>query len=72
MVPNFERYELVTGAGTYDLVVPKKDGGLVRHVFGGGSGLQRAAGEARTVRVLGSERHPGLRPTEGVRGDQAS
>ncbi|MFD8814729.1 hypothetical protein ACFV23_25375 [Streptomyces sp. NPDC059627] len=31
----FERYELVTGAGAYDLTVPRKDGELVRHVLGG-------------------------------------
>ncbi|MDQ0762863.1 hypothetical protein QF027_005498 [Streptomyces canus] len=36
--PKFERYELVTAAGTYDLAVPKKDGELVRHAFGGGAG----------------------------------
>lgn len=36
--PKFERYELVTGAGTYDLAVPKKDGELVRHALGGGAG----------------------------------
>ncbi|MEU9407860.1 hypothetical protein AB0E08_19560 [Streptomyces sp. NPDC048281] len=36
LAPKFERYELVTGAGTYDLAVPKKDGELVRHVLGGG------------------------------------
>ncbi len=35
LAPKFERYELVTDAGTYDLAVPKKDGELVRHVFGG-------------------------------------
>ncbi|MEU9327709.1 hypothetical protein AB0D91_28515 [Streptomyces canus] len=35
LAPKFERYELVTGAGTYDLAVPKKDGELMRHVFGG-------------------------------------
>lgn len=34
------QYELVTGAGTYDLAVPKKDGELVRHAFGGGAGLR--------------------------------
>ncbi|MFH9969880.1 hypothetical protein ACH4PR_53285 [Streptomyces mirabilis] len=40
LAPKFERYELVTGAGTYDLAVPKKDGDLVRHAFGGGTGLR--------------------------------
>ncbi|UIX32032.1 hypothetical protein [Streptomyces sp. GQFP] len=40
LAPKFERYELVTGAGTYDLAVPKKDGELVRHAFGGGAGLR--------------------------------
>lgn len=34
MAPKFERYELVTADGTYDLAVPKKDGELVRYVFG--------------------------------------
>ncbi|MEU9174351.1 hypothetical protein AB0D34_42470 [Streptomyces sp. NPDC048420] len=38
LAPKFERYELVTGAGTYDLAVPKKDGDLVRHALGGGAG----------------------------------
>ncbi|MFF9607868.1 hypothetical protein ACF1GY_37400 [Streptomyces sp. NPDC014684] len=33
----FERYELITGAGIYDLAVPRKDGELVRHVLGGGT-----------------------------------
>ncbi|MFJ9900931.1 hypothetical protein ACIQPR_47210 [Streptomyces sp. NPDC091280] len=37
MAPKFERYELVTGAGTYDLAVPKKDGDLLRYVLGGGT-----------------------------------
>ncbi|MDO0936776.1 hypothetical protein QQY66_35575 [Streptomyces sp. DG2A-72] len=40
LAPKFERYELVTGAGTYDLAVPKEDGELVRHAFGGGAGLR--------------------------------
>ncbi|MFG2373643.1 hypothetical protein ACGFY9_19485 [Streptomyces sp. NPDC048504] len=31
--PKFERYELVTADGTFDLALPKKDGELVRHVF---------------------------------------
>ncbi|MFF4900419.1 hypothetical protein [Streptomyces sp. NPDC001068] len=31
----FERYELITGAGTYDLAVPRKDGELIRHALGG-------------------------------------
>lgn len=39
LAPKFERYELVTGAGTYDLAVSKEDRELVRHVFGGGAGL---------------------------------
>ncbi|MFJ8139151.1 hypothetical protein [Streptomyces sp. NPDC096013] len=34
MGPKFERYELVTGDGTFDLAVPKKDGELVRYAFG--------------------------------------
>jgi hypothetical protein len=34
LAPKFERYELVTDEGTYDLAVPKKDGELVRYVFG--------------------------------------
>jgi hypothetical protein len=34
MGPKFERYELVTADGTYDLAVPKKDAELVRYVFG--------------------------------------
>ncbi|MEH0577824.1 MULTISPECIES: hypothetical protein [Streptomyces] len=34
MAPKFERYELVTADGTYDVAVPKKDGELVRYVFG--------------------------------------
>ncbi|MFJ1610230.1 hypothetical protein ACIOHS_43990 [Streptomyces sp. NPDC088253] len=34
MAPKFERYELVTADGTYDLAVPKKDAELVRYVFG--------------------------------------
>lgn len=37
LAPKFERYELVTGTGTYDLAVPRKDGELVRHVFGSGA-----------------------------------
>ncbi|MCX5235257.1 hypothetical protein OG824_08480 [Streptomyces prunicolor] len=37
LAPKFDRYELVTGAGTYDLAVPKKDRELVRHAFGGGA-----------------------------------
>ncbi|MGQ4479319.1 hypothetical protein [Streptomyces sp. SAS_276] len=40
LAPKFERYELVTGAGTYDLAVPKTDGKLVRHALGGGPGLR--------------------------------
>ncbi|WP_405993298.1 hypothetical protein [Streptomyces sp. NBC_00986] len=31
--PKFERYELVTADGTFDLALPKKDRELVRHVF---------------------------------------
>ncbi|MEU5493466.1 hypothetical protein [Streptomyces griseofuscus] len=34
MAPKFERYELSTADGTYDLAVPKKDAELVRYVFG--------------------------------------
>lgn len=34
MAPKFERYELTTADGTYDLAVPKKDAELVRYVFG--------------------------------------
>lgn len=34
MAPKFERYELRTADGTYDLAVPKKDADLVRYVFG--------------------------------------
>ncbi|MCX4419314.1 hypothetical protein [Streptomyces mirabilis] len=34
MAPKFERYELVTADGTYDLDVPKRDAELVRYVFG--------------------------------------
>ncbi|MFE4821532.1 hypothetical protein ACFRFU_34835 [Streptomyces sp. NPDC056704] len=34
MAPKFERYELVTADGTYDLAVPKRDAELVRYVFG--------------------------------------
>ncbi|MFD4785653.1 hypothetical protein ACFWN1_00885 [Streptomyces sp. NPDC058459] len=37
LAPKFERYELVTGAGTYDLAVPKRDGELMRHAFGKGA-----------------------------------
>jgi hypothetical protein len=33
--PKFERYELVTADGTFDLALPKKDRELVRHVFEG-------------------------------------
>lgn len=40
LAPKFERHELVTGEGTYDLAVPKRDGELVRHAFGGGAGLR--------------------------------
>ncbi|MGW2964022.1 hypothetical protein ACWDGI_36940 [Streptomyces sp. NPDC001220] len=36
----FERYELVTGAGTYDLTVPRKDGELIRHALGGDVGTR--------------------------------
>ncbi|WP_435644057.1 hypothetical protein ACR9VJ_29950 [Streptomyces sp. H49] len=32
--PKFERYDLSTAEGTYDLAVPKKDADLVRYVFG--------------------------------------
>ncbi|MEV0474053.1 hypothetical protein [Streptomyces prunicolor] len=38
LAPKFERYELVTGAGTYDLAVPKQDAELLRHALGGGAG----------------------------------
>jgi len=34
MARKFERYELVTADGTFDLAVPKKDGELVRYAFG--------------------------------------
>ncbi|MYU03587.1 hypothetical protein GTY81_06670 [Streptomyces sp. SID8366] len=34
MARKFERYELSTADGTYDLAVPKKDAELVRYVFG--------------------------------------
>jgi hypothetical protein len=34
MAPKFERYDLVTADGTYDLAVPRNDGELVRYVFG--------------------------------------
>jgi hypothetical protein len=34
MAPKFERYELVTADGTYDIAVLKKDAELVRYVFG--------------------------------------
>jgi hypothetical protein len=34
MAPKFERYELVTADGTYDVAVPKKDAELVLYVFG--------------------------------------
>ncbi|WP_405952866.1 hypothetical protein OG588_48235 [Streptomyces prunicolor] len=40
LAPKFERYELVTGAGTYDLAVPKRDGELMRHTFGSEAGLR--------------------------------
>lgn len=33
MAPKFDRYELVAADGTYDLMVPKMDGELIRHVF---------------------------------------
>ncbi|WP_256251896.1 hypothetical protein [Streptomyces sp. yr375] len=38
MAPKFERYELATADGTYDVAVPKKDGALVRFVFGAARG----------------------------------
>ncbi|MFG2785845.1 hypothetical protein ACGFY7_49530 [Streptomyces prunicolor] len=38
LAPKFERYELVTGAGTYDLAVPTQDAELLRHALGGGPG----------------------------------
>jgi hypothetical protein len=44
LAPKFERYDLVTDAETYDLAVPKKDGELVRHVFGGGDGASVSGG----------------------------
>ncbi|MGW3287340.1 hypothetical protein ACWDR3_22155 [Streptomyces sp. NPDC001002] len=33
MAPKFDRYELATADGTYDVAVPKKDSDLVRYVF---------------------------------------
>lgn len=33
MARKFDRYELVTADGRYDLAVPKLDGELIRHVF---------------------------------------
>ncbi|MFD5629130.1 hypothetical protein [Streptomyces sp. NPDC127072] len=33
MAPKFERYELVTVDGTYDIAVPRKDRELVQHAF---------------------------------------
>ncbi|MGW0578689.1 hypothetical protein ACWD25_22600 [Streptomyces sp. NPDC002920] len=42
MGPKFERYELVTADGTYDLAVPRKDGELVRYVFGAAQGGETA------------------------------
>lgn len=33
MAPKFDRYELVAADGTYDLMVPKLDGELIRRVF---------------------------------------
>ncbi|MER6536627.1 hypothetical protein ABT215_23030 [Streptomyces sp900105755] len=40
MARKFDRYELVTADGTYDLMVPKTDGELIRHVLGGGAGTR--------------------------------
>ncbi|MFE7840981.1 hypothetical protein ACFU53_34470 [Streptomyces sp. NPDC057474] len=63
LAPKFERYELVTGAGTYDLAVPKKDGELVRHAFGagrGGASVERRVSPTR-ARVLASRHRPSPR-----------
>ncbi|MFF1739195.1 hypothetical protein [Streptomyces mirabilis] len=38
MAPKFDRYELVTADGTYDLMVPKLDGELIRHVLASAEG----------------------------------
>ncbi|MFE6485699.1 hypothetical protein ACFVGN_22570 [Streptomyces sp. NPDC057757] len=43
MAPKFERYELVTGDGTYDIAVPKKDRELVQYVFGAAPGREGAS-----------------------------
>jgi len=34
MAPKFERYELATADGVFDIALPKKDVGLVRHALG--------------------------------------
>ncbi|MEU1496269.1 hypothetical protein [Streptomyces sp. NPDC005732] len=34
MARKFERYEVVTAEGTYDLAIPKRDAELVRYAFG--------------------------------------
>ncbi|WP_244174538.1 hypothetical protein [Streptomyces murinus] len=41
MASKFERYELSTADGTYDVIVPKKDAELMRHVFGGSEAEKR-------------------------------
>ncbi|MFJ4805062.1 MULTISPECIES: hypothetical protein [Streptomyces] len=41
MASKFERYELSTADGTYDVIVPKKDAELMRHVFGGSEAERR-------------------------------
>lgn len=40
--PKFERYELVTADGTFDLALPKKDRELVRYVLGSEPGGETA------------------------------
>jgi hypothetical protein len=43
MAPKFERYELVTADGTFDLALPKKDRELVRYAFGSTPGGEMAS-----------------------------
>ncbi|MEU2616594.1 hypothetical protein ABZ642_00285 [Streptomyces sp. NPDC007157] len=38
MARKFDRYELVAADGTYDLMVPKMDGELMRHAFASAAG----------------------------------